>query len=322
RLYEAFHQRILRAVEREGGLKAKLFFKTLALGRKRYKQPNGLDVAERVADAILDILVRRKFKARFGGRLRAMVSGGAALNPEIGRFFLALGLRLLQGYGQTEAAPVISANPPDRIKIDTVGLPVVGVQIGFAEDGEILVRGDNVMKGYWNDAEATARALADGWLHTGDVGRLDNEGFLVITDRKKDFIKTSGGEMVAPARIEGCLTLQPEIGQAMVAGDRQPYLVAVLVPSQHLIDESARRNRAANTPLVDRPDIREALAAALARANASLAPFERIRRFLVANEPFTTANHQMTPTLKIRRHVIRQAYDEALSALYEKAGGG
>ena len=323
RLYEAFHQRILRTVEREGGLKAKLFFKTLAIGRKRYEQPNGLGIAERIMDAILDILVRRKFRARFGGRLRAMVSGGAALNPEIGRFFLALGLRLLQGYGQTEAAPVISANPPDRIKIDTVGLPVVGVEIGFAEDGEILVRGDNVMKGYWNDAEATARALADGWLHTGDVGRLDKEGFLVITDRKKDFIKTSGGDMVAPARIEGCLTLQPEISQAMVAGDRQPYLVAVLVPSQHLIDESARRNRAAaDMSLAERPDIREALAAAVTRANASLAPFERIRRFAVANEPFTTTNHQMTPTLKIRRHVIRQAYGEALSALYEKTGGG
>lgn len=322
RLYEAFHQRILRAVEREGGLKAKLFFKTLALGRKRYEQPNGLGFAERIVDVVLDILVRRKFRARFGGRLKAMVSGGAALNPEIGRFFLALGLRLLQGYGQTEAAPVISANPPDRIKIDTVGLPVVGVEIGFADDGEILVRGDNVMKGYWNDAEATARALVNGWLHTGDVGRLDNEGFLVITDRKKDFIKTSGGDMVAPARIEGCLTLQSEIGQAMVAGDRQSYLVAVLVPSQHLIDESTRRNRAAaDTPLADRPDVREALAAAVTRANVSLAPFERIRRFLVANEPFTTANRQMTPTLKIRRHVIRQAYGEALSALYDKAGG-
>ena len=322
RLYEAFHQRILHAVERDGGFRAKLFFTALALGRKRYDQPNGLGPVERIADAILDVLVRRKIKARFGGRLKAMVSGGAALNPEIGRFFLALGLRLLQGYGQTEAAPVISANPPDRIKIDTVGLPVLGVEVGFADDGEILVRGDNVMKGYWNDPAATARALDGGWLHTGDVGRLDGEGFLVITDRKKDFIKTSGGEMAAPARIEGCLTLQPEIGQAMVAGDRQPYLVAVLVPSARLIEESARRHRAAaGTPLAERPDIREALSAAVTRANASLASFERIRRFVVADEPFTTANHQMTPTLKIRRHVIRQAYSEALTALYEKAGG-
>ena len=322
RLYETFHQRILRAVERDGGTKAKLFFKALMLGRKRYERPNGLRFIERIEDAVLDVLVRRKLKARFGGRLKAMVSGGAALNPEIGRFFLALGLRLLQGYGQTEAAPVISANPPDRIKIETVGLPVVGVEVGFAEDGEILVRGDNVMKGYWNDPEATARALEGGWLHTGDVGRLDNDGFLVITDRKKDFIKTSGGEMVAPARIEGCLTLQPEIGQAMVAGDRQPYLVAIIVPSQHLIDEVANQQAsAADTPLAEQRKIHEAVSAAVTRANATLAPFERIRRFIIASEPFTTTNHQMTPTLKIRRHVIRENYGKAIAGLYEKHAG-
>jgi long-chain acyl-CoA synthetase len=321
RLYEAFHQRILHGVARAGGIKAKLFHRTLALGLKRIDRPDGLGWIERAADAALDALVRRKFQARFGGRLKAMVSGGAALNPEIGRFFLALGLRLLQGYGQTEAAPVISANPPDHIKIDTVGPPVLGVEVGFAADGEILVRGDNVMKGYWNDAEATARALDGGWLHTGDVGRLDDEGFLVITDRKKDFIKTSGGEMVAPARIEFSLTLQPEIGQAMVAGDRQSYLVAVLVPSQHLIDTVATRDNASETPIADRPEIRQAIAAAVARANQTLAPFERIRRFIVTGEPFTTANHQMTPTLKIRRHVVRQVYADAIAALYEKPAG-
>jgi long-chain acyl-CoA synthetase len=321
RLYEAFHQRILRAVEREGGTRAKLFFAALALGRKRYERPTGLNLIERLKDTVLDVLVRRKLAARFGGRLKAMVSGGAALNPEIGRFFLALGLRLLQGYGQTEAAPVISANPPDHIKIDTVGLPVLGVEIGFAEDGEILVRGENVMKGYWNDPAATARALDDRWLHTGDVGHLDGEGFLVITDRKKDFIKTSGGDMVAPARIEFSLTMQPEIGQAMVAGDRQPYLVAVLVPSQHLIDEVTKRNRPSDLPITDRPEIRQAVATAVTRANESLAPFERIRRFIITGEPFTTANHQMTPTLKIRRHVIRQVYGDAIVALYDKPAG-
>jgi long-chain acyl-CoA synthetase len=321
RLYEAFHQRILHGVAREGGVKAKLFHRTLALGLKRIDRPDGLGWFERAMDAVLDALVRRKFEARFGGRLKAMVSGGAALNPEIGRFFLALGLRLLQGYGQTEAAPVISANPPDHIKIETVGPPVLGVEVGFAADGEILVRGDNVMKGYWNDADATARALDGGWLHTGDVGRLDDDGFLVITDRKKDFIKTSGGEMVAPARIEFCLTLQPEIGQAMVAGDRQSYLVAVLVPSQHLIDAVAKAHNSSETPVADRPEIRQAIAAAVARANQSLAPFERIRRFIVTGEPFTTANHQMTPTLKIRRHVVRQVYGEAIAALYEKPAG-
>jgi long-chain acyl-CoA synthetase len=159
-----------------------------------------------------------------------MVSGGAPLNPEIGRFFLSLGVMLLQGYGQTEAGPVITCNPPGRIKIDTVGPPLDGVRVRIADDGEILVAGDNVMKGYWNDPEATAHALEDGWLHTGDVGLIDDDGYLRITDRKRDFIKNSGGEMLSPARIEGYLTLAPEIAQAMVFGDRRPHLVAVLVP--------------------------------------------------------------------------------------------
>ena len=174
--------------------------------------------------------MRDKVRARFGGRLKAMVSGGAPLNPEIGSFFLALGVQLLQGYGQTEAAPVVCCNPPDRMRIDTVGPPLDGVEVRIAEDGEILVPGDNVMRGYWNDPEATARTLADGWLHTGDIGRLDADGYLRITDRKRDFIKNSGGDMISPARVEGALTLAPEIAQAMVFGDRRPYLVAVVVP--------------------------------------------------------------------------------------------
>jgi len=319
RLYEAFHLRILRTIQRESAFRQYLFFKTIAIGRKRYDDHRALTPWERLLDFGLDLLVRRKFRARFGGRLKAMVSGGAALNPEIGRFFLALGLRLLQGYGQTEAAPVISANPPDHIKIDTVGLPVAGVEVGFAADGEILVRGANVMKGYWNDPEATSAAIKDGWLHTGDVGQTDGEGFLVITDRKKDFIKTSGGDMISPARIENCLTLEHEIGQAMVAGDRKPYLVAVLVPSQHLVETLAKqRHLPPAAALSEQPEIKAAVGAAVARVNEQLPALERIRRFVIADEPFTTANHQMTPTLKIRRHVIRRVYGEALDALYGK----
>ena len=321
RLYETFHQRILRAMERDGDLKSKLFFKALELGRKRYDDPASLSLAERALDKLLDVLVRRKLQARFGGRLKAMVSGGSALNPEIGRFFLALGLRLLQGYGQTEAAPVISANPPDHIKIHTVGPPVAGVELGFASDGEILVRGENVMKGYWNDPEASARALADGWLHTGDIGQIDEDGFLLITDRKKDFIKTSGGDMVAPARIEGHLTLEAEVGQAMVFGDNKPYLVAVIVPSLELVEGVARRESLpAQMALADNPAIAKAVGEAVARVNAKLPALERIRRFVIADEPFTTANHQLTPTLKIRRHIIRRTHGEALAALYEKTG--
>ena len=198
-----------------------MFDKTVAIGRKRaaHAAPN---LTERLLDPLLDRVVRAKVRRRFGGRLKAMVSGGAPLNPEIGSFFLALGVRLLQGYGQTEAAPVIACNTPTRIKIETVGPPLDGVRVRIAEDGEILVAGDNVMKGYWNDPEATAQALVDGWLHTGDVGHIDDDGYIRITDRKRDFIKNSGGEMISPARVEGYLTLEPEIAQAMVFGDRGP----------------------------------------------------------------------------------------------------
>ena len=200
RLYEAMHQRILRGIEREGGIKARLFFMALRLGEKRLAGPNGLGPIDWLLDRVLDRLVRDKFRARFGGRLKAMVSGGAPLNPRIGLFFMALGLRLLQGYGQTEASPVVCANPPRRIKIATVGPPLDGVEVKIAEDGEILVRGAQVMKGYWGDPETSASTVIDGWLHTGDVGEIDADGYLLITDRKKDFIKNSGGDMILAAK--------------------------------------------------------------------------------------------------------------------------
>jgi long-chain acyl-CoA synthetase len=314
----------VRGVEREGGYKAKLFFKALELGRKRYDDPASLTWRERIADRLLDRLVRNKVRARFGGRLKAMVSGGAPLNPDIGKFFLALGVRLLQGYGQTEASPVISVNPPTRIRIDTVGPPIAGLEAQVGPDGEILVRGESVMKGYWNDPEATARTLAGGWLHTGDIGEIDADGYIRITDRKRDFIKNSGGDMVSPARVEGYLTLQPEIGQAMVYGDRRPYLVAVIVPNPEFLQGFARERGVAPdlAALAGDGGLEKAIAAAVARVNADLAPVERVRRFIIARDAFTTANGQMTPTLKIKRHAIRQAYGDALLGLYEGRGGG
>src|SRR3984885_13454984 len=229
RLYETLHLRIRRGIEREKGLRRRFFEQAVTIGRKRLAgQRHGL--GERLIDPLLERLVRNKVRARFGGRLKAMVSGGAPLNPEIGSFFLALGVQLLQGYGQTEAAPVIACNPPGGIKIDSGGPPLHGVKIRSAEDGEILVSGDNVMKGYWNDPEATARTISDGWLRTGDIGHLDADGYLHITDRKRAFIKNSGGDMISPAKIEGALTLQAEIAQALVFGDQRPHLVAILVP--------------------------------------------------------------------------------------------
>jgi long-chain acyl-CoA synthetase len=251
-----------------------------------------------------------------------MISGGAPRNPEIGGFFLALGVRLLQGYGQTEAAPVICCNPPEHIRIDTVGPPLDGVRIRIADDGEILVSGDNVMKGYWNDPEATVRTLPDAWLHTGDIGRLDEDGYLHITDRKRDFIKNSGGDMISPANVEGALTLAPEIAQAMVFGDRRPYLVAVIVPDPEFAAAYAGPNDiAAELPALARDlGFHRALGEVIARVNRDLATVERVRRFVVATEPFGLDNGQLTPTLKIRRHAIRDVYQTAFDSLYDGKG--
>ena len=309
RFYETLHRRILLGVERKEGASRKLFGKAIAIGRKRsLAQP--LSLGERLLDPALDLLVRAKLRRRFGGRLKAMVSGGAPLNPEIGSFFVALGVRLLQGYGQTEAAPVIACNSPARIKIDTVGPPLDGVRVKTADDGEIMVAGDNVMKGYWNDPEATAQVLENGWLKTGDVGFVDEDGYIKITDRKRDFIKNSGGETISPARVEGYLTIEPEIAQAMVFGDRRPYLVAVIVPDPDLAVTDVPADPANSS-------FSKAIGTAVARVNQRLSPVERVRHFAIAAEPFTIANGQMTPTLKIERHVIRDAYGAELDALYD-----
>jgi long-chain acyl-CoA synthetase len=321
RLYETMHRRIMLGVERKGRVARGMFEKAVTIGRKRaaLASPN---VGERLLEPLLDRSVRAGLRRRFGGRLKAMVSGGAALNPEIGSFFLALGVRLLQGYGQTEAAPVIACNVPSRIKIDTVGPPLDGVEVRIAEDGEILVAGDNVMKGYWNDPQATAQVLTDGWLHTGDVGSIDPDGYICITDRKRDFIKNSGGEMISPARVEGYLTLEPEIAQAMVFGDRRPYLVAVVVPETEFAAAFAAANGvpAEIATLAADPGFAKAVGAAVARVNRGLAPIERVRRFVIASEPFTIANGQMTPTMKVKRYTIREAYGAAVDALYNGKG--
>src|SRR5207247_350956 len=263
---------------------------------------------------------RDKVRARFGGRLKAMISGGAPLNPEIGSFFLALGVELLQGYGQTEAAPVVACNPPNRIRIDTVGPPLDGVEVRIAEDGEILVAGDNVMKGYWNDPEATSRTPADGGLDTGDIGHRDADGYLHITDRKRDFIKNSGGDMISPLRVEGALTLAPEIAQAMVFGDRRPYLVAVIVPDPEFAAACGAGRAADLAALAQDPGLHKALGDVVARVNRGLATTERVPRVTVAREPFRPANAQLTPTLKIRRHAIRDAYQTAFETLYDGTG--
>jgi long-chain acyl-CoA synthetase len=318
RLYEMMRGRILQAVQRQGGLSAKLFMRTVALGSKRYAKGR-LGPVEAAQDMVLDRLVRAKVRRRFGGRLKALVSGGAPLAFEVGLFFTALGMRILQGYGQTEAGPAISCNPPGKVRIESVGPPLTGIEVAIAGDGEIMVRGEVVMQGYWQDAEATRRAIgADGWLHTGDIGEIDGDGYIRITDRKKDIIVNSGGDNISPQRVEGMLTLQPEIAQAMVHGDRRPHLVAVIVPAAEWAESWAKgQGRDPDmAALTADADFRKAIGDAIDRVNKGLSTIEKIRRFTLAAEPFTVENGMLTPTLKIRRHVIRQKYGEELEGLY------
>ena len=319
RLFELLRGRILRAVEEQGGVAKGLFDHALLLGTKRYHNPESLNLAERIEDRFLTLLVRRKVRARFGGRVKALVSGGAPLTPEVGVFFKALGLLLIQGYGQTEAAPVISVNRPLDVHMDTVGPPLKNTEVRIADDGEILVRGDLVMQGYWGDAEATARVLRDGWLHTGDIGEIGANGHLRITDRKKDIIVSDKGDNVSPQRIEGMLTLEPEIAQAMIYGDRKPYLVGLLVPDAEWLKRWARQNSGAPGPenLTGNAALHKALGAAVSRLNGRLSNLERIRRFTIAAEPFSVDNGEMTPTMKIKRHIIVEHYGAALESLYQ-----
>ena len=307
RLYEVLHDRITRGVKAKGGLSEKLFFKAADLGAKR-AQGQKLSLIEGLQDKVLDKLVRNKVRGRLGGNLKFFVSGGAALNPEIGFFFLGLGINILQGYGQTEASPLISANRPGKIRIDTVGPAVMGVEVKIADDGELLARGECVMKGYWKDDAATAATVVDGWLHTGDIAEISDDGYISITGRKKDIIVNSGGDNIAPGRVEALLTIEPEIEQAMVDGDKRPWLVAVIVPSAELT--GMYKN--------DDKKLKEAVQNAVDRANSRLSQIEKVRRFVIADEPFGTENGQMTPTLKAKRHIIRDIYGDRISALYPK----
>jgi long-chain acyl-CoA synthetase len=318
RLFEVLRARMLKTIEKQGGLAPRLLAAAERLGRRRYKR-GSLSLLDRPLDYLIDRTLRANVRTRFGGRLKAMVSGGAPLNPDVGFFFDAIGITILQGYGQTESGPVISCNRPGaRIKMHSVGPPLRDVQVMIAEDGEILVSGELVMQGYWNNPAETARVLtADGWLATGDIGLIDEDGHIVITDRKKDIIVNDKGDNVAPQRVEGMLTLQPEIGQAMVYGDRRPYLVGVVSPDPEHMMEWAAKQGVEVASLRQNPEFLRTLQAAVDRVNANLSVIEKVRRIIPADEPFTVENEQMTPSLKIRRHVLKKVYGERLDALYK-----
>ena len=293
RILEVIRGRILAQVAREPAWRQYLFHAAIAIGRKRMEGER-LGLGARLVDPLLEVLVRKKVRARFGGRLFAAMSGGARLEPEVWRFFLGIGLELLQGYGQTEAGPVVSANTRGATRVGTVGRALQGVELGIAEDGEILVRGNLVMEGYWARPAETAATLQDGWLHTGDIGRLDADGYLTITDRKKDMIVLSGGENVSPARIEGLLLTQPQIAQALVLGEGRSGLSALVVAAEGVDDV--------------------AVAAAVSEINKRLSVTERIRKHAVV-PPFTVDNGLLTATQKVRRHMVMAEHKRVLEGL-------
>ena len=318
RLFEVLRQRMIKAVEKQGKFPSYLLDKALTIGERDYSG------RKRLIDAPMRLLLSRtikpKIQGRFGGRMKAMVSGGAPLNPDIGVFFQSLGITLLQGYGQTEAGPVISCNRPKvGIKMDTVGPPLKNTEVKIADDGEILVRGPLVMKGYWRNKTETDRVLKDGWLHTGDIGHIDDRGRIAITDRKKDLIVNDKGDNIAPQKIEGMLTLQPEILQAMVSGDKRPYIVGLIVPDPEWALEWARAQdmKYDFTALQANPQFRSAVRAAVDRVNADVSVTEKVRQFEFADEAFSIENGEMTPSMKIRRHIIRERYAPRVNAMYK-----
>ena len=241
RFYQNLYNKININLKKQSGFKAKLIDATVRLGKKKLLNQK-MTILEKFVNIVVEALVRKKIKKQFGGNLKAFVSGGGALDKEIGEFLNSVGLPTLQGYGLTETSPVVSCNPIDKIKVETVGPPFKGNQVKIADDGEILVKGENVMLGYWNKKEETDEVIIDGWLHTGDIGEIDPEGYLKITDRKKDIIVSAGGDNISPAKIENMITNEPEIDQCMVYGDKKNYLVALIVPSKDFLREKEKIN--------------------------------------------------------------------------------
>ena len=298
RFYQNLYNKININLKKQTGFKAKLIEATLRLGKKKLLNQK-MTFFEKLLNLMVEILVRKKIKNQFGGNLKAFVSGGGALDKEIGEFLNSVGLPTLQGYGLTETSPVVSCNPIHKIKVETVGPPFKGNQVKIANDGEILVKGENVMLGYWNKKEETDKVIIDGWLHTGDIGEIDPEdGYLKITDRKKDIIVSAGGDNISPAKIENMITNEPEIDQCMVYGDKKNYLVALIVPSKDFLKEKEKINNV------------------IEKINKKLTLLEKIKRIQLIDENFSIENGLMTPTMKVKRKKVTEKYKNQLEKLY------
>ena len=308
RLYEVLYKKINNQLATQNKVTQKLFYKTVALGTKTFKGFN-LSLIEKAENLILDKIVRKKLQRKFGGNLQAFISGGAALNEQVGLFFQSLGINILQGYGQTECSPLISCNPINKIKIDTVGVPIKGLKVKLSKEKEILVRGDSLMKGYWKDKNNTDKVIINGWLHTGDLGFIDDEGYIKISGRMNEMIVNSGGENIAPVPIENLLLEHEEIEQAMVYGHNKPFLIALLVPNENLLNSNSNNVQNLTTQFQG----------IINNINEDLSPTKRIRKFIILEKYFTIDNNMLTPTLKIKRHKIFSNYYNEIQKLYNNS---
>jgi len=298
RFYQNLYNKININMKKATGFKAKLVNVTIDLGKKKLLGKK-MSFSEKLMNSIVNVLVRKKVKKQFGGNLKAFVSGGGALDKEIGEFLNSIGLPTLQGYGLTETSPVVSCNPIHKIRVETVGPPFKGNQVKIAEDGEILVKGENVMLGYWNKKEDTDKVLKGGWLYTGDIGEIDPQnGYLKITDRKKDIIVSAGGDNISPAKIENLLSNSPAIDQSMVYGDGKKYLVALIVVNKDFVSEKEKIKKIVN------------------EINNNLTVVEKIKKFHLIDENFSIENGLLTPTMKVKRNKVIEKYKNILEKFY------
>ena len=308
RLYEVLHKKINNQLSNQSKITQKLFSKTIELGTKKFEKHELLFI-EKLQDFALDKLVRKKIQKKFGGNLKAFISGGAALNEQVGLFFQSLGINILQGYGQTECSPLISCNPIHNIKINSVGPVIKGIDIKLSKQNEILVKGNSLMKGYWKDKKNTNNTIIDGWLHTGDLGSIDEDGYLYISGRINEMIVNSGGENIAPVPIENLLMSYDEIEQALVCGHNRPFLISVLIPNETLL--KANRSNV-NKMKTDFQNI-------INNVNKQLSQNKKIRKFILSDKLFSIENSQLTPTLKMKRRVIEAFYKDEIENLYRKS---
>ena len=297
RFYNNLFAKMQINLKTQSQFKQNLFNQAILLGTKKLYQQK-LSITEKIFDFLMDKLVRKKVLNNFGGRLKAFVSGGGPLDSRVGEALNALGLKTLQGYGLTETSPVVSCNPLHKVKVETVGPIFPGVEVKLAEDGEILVKGENLMLGYWNNQEATNKTIIDGWLHTGDIGEFDEEGYLKITDRKKDIIVSLGGDNIAPSKLENLLTLSSDIEQACVFGEQKNYIAAIIILS------------------ADSKATKEQIDLYIEKMNTDLSQPEKIKRYHIIDEPFTIENNLMTPTMKVRRHEVEKKYSEVINGMF------